>query len=749
MNVASSGSLTQTPFSTLLLALMRDKFSGVLEVNSGKVKRQLAFSQGKPVAVQSNALSESAGRVLESSGRLTADQHTTLRNQMKEQNKSFEALLVGQNLLKSQELPRLNQAVNQVRLLGLYNATEGDYALRPANVPGGELLPIPGVISTMLRKRASTESPTRALVSRRRECPRLLANAPFDAGDFGFDDEAHQFLKSLDGSRSVAELLTGAGLPADEAAILLQIFTVGGLIEDAKANTESAAIIAPPVAAVLPTPGSAPLATPVTVSIPTPAAVPVGGSTASQGVRNTGSFAPVQPGGYGHEAASFGSPQTPPPVMMAAPEAPGPGPALAPPLTSPPVRSTGEYGARPVPTSSAPPSPAGYQDQAPGQGVRSSRPTRFNLDDIEIEGSKSGSSEGSGRYVFARTAETRPSDVRTTGSSTPVSAGAGDVRTSGVRSSGAFPAAGFDASPSRPGTPAGAGRGGFSIDDMIADEIGELDVPIPVVPRKVDSDPLLDFSMSGFSPDQKDLANKFKDDFVRMHSQNFFELLGIERQAKQADVRKAYFTLAKEYHTDRLVTLPEPVQRLGREIFDLIQKAYDTLTDQEQRDKYVAATFYGKQDDEEAAVQEVTTVLQADQHYKTGIGLLNAGNLKGAHAAFTRARELYPKEPEYNACYGYTLFKLSYPNLTERCEEGEKLIHDAIRQNPKLDRANVFLGRIYLSKDNQEMAARYFVRALKINGSNLEAGRELQAMKNRRDQQDSSLLGSFFGRFKK
>jgi DnaJ-domain-containing protein 1 len=226
----------------------------------------------------------------------------------------------------------------------------------------------------------------------------------------------------------------------------------------------------------------------------------------------------------------------------------------------------------------------------------------------------------------------------------------------------------------------------------------------------------MDFSMSAFTAPQRDLANRFKDDFLRMANQNYFDLLGVDRRAKAADIRKAYFTLAKEYHTDKLVNLPDPVQRLGTEMFNIIQNAYDTLTDSELREKYVAATFYGKANQDEAAIEEVQAVLQADQHFKTGMGLLNAGNLSGAHAAFSRARELYTKEPEYNACYGYTLFKLNYPGNAEKCEEGERLLHDALRANPKLDRANLFLGRIYLTKGNDEQAGKYFVRALKING---------------------------------
>lgn len=669
MNLSSSGTLSETPFSTIVLELIGARFTGALEVTQGKVKRHVAFAGGRPVAIQSNALSESLQRLLEASGRLSADALALLRTQMKEQGKTFEALLLERGLVREADLPRLNLAVQQVRLVGLLTATEGEWQLRPMPIPAGPELPIPSTLVGLVRKKATTESPTRALVARRREAPLRVVPAPFDFNTFGLSEEARTFYETLDGSRTVGELMTGAGLPAEEAAILLQIFALAGLIRDARAEAAPAMAVAPPVVVAPPPVAATP---PPVVVAPLPVAPPVV--------------------------------VAPPPVVVAPPVAP---PVVVPPPVAPPVFVAPPPAAARAPEPArAPEAAPSYGDFSPGAGVRSSRPNRLSLDEISIEGNEA----VAGRYVMGREAVARSS------------------------------------AESR--APLASSLSGLSIEDMISEEVGQLDSGM-VVQRKVDSDPLLDFNMSAFSPTERTHAVKFKEDFVRMHKQNFFELLGIERSAKATDVRKAYFALAKEYHTDKLVSLPEPIQKLGREIFDLIQRAYDTLTDQEQREKYVAATFYGKQDDEEAAIEEVQIVLQADQHYKTGIGLLNAGNLMGAHTAFNRAREMYGKEPEYNACYGYTLFKLNYPGNAERCEEGEKLIHDALRQNPKLDRANLFLGRIYLAKENPEMAAKYFVRALKINGANIEAGRELQALKLKRDTQDTSLLGSFFGRFKK
>lgn len=656
IDLSAGGNLAESAFSEVLLQAVKSRMTGALDISSGKVRRQVMLSDGRPVAVTSNALSESLVRLLEASGRISPETLSQLRAQMKEVRRPLEDLLIEQGIVQAEEMPRLMGVVHQARLSALFQATEGTWQAVGQTVAPGAELPVPQVLTALLRKKAASESPMRSLMARRRESPRRVIAPPFGLASFGLSTEAAGFYASLDGSRSVAELMTGSGLPTEEVALLIQIFTATGMIEDARGLEAGPSM--PPV------------------FVPPPSA---GSSTGGMGAAPPVMTVPVM---------------TPPvmaPPVMTPPVQTVPvmtQPVMAPPVMAPPVMAP--------PVLTPPPAAAVPEDDG-----------------------------SAGRYVYAR-----PSVAESVHPEAP------------ERKLNA-------PSPSMAATLSGGASRGSSIDDLIAEEVGQLDAPVPIVPRRVDQDPLLEFSMSGFSQSQKDTALKFKDDYVRLARQNYFEMLGVERTTKTADVRKAYFVLAKEYHTDRLGGLPEPVQRLGREIFGLIQTAYDTLSEVEPREKYVAATFYGKKDDEEAAIAEVQIVLQADQHYKTGIGLLNAGNLTGAHAAFGRARDMYPKEAEYNACYGFTLFRLSYPANQEKCKEAEKLIEDALRQNPKLDRANLFLGRMALIKDNSELAAKYFVRALKINPTNMEAGRELQNLKAKRDQQETGLFSSLFGRFKR
>lgn len=291
------------------------------------------------------------------------------------------------------------------------------------------------------------------------------------------------------------------------------------------------------------------------------------------------------------------------------------------------------------------------------------------------------------------------------------------------------------------------------IGSLIAEEVGEYSGPLPVS-KAAPVSSLLEFSMAGFTPDQVTLANRFREDYKDLKDKHYFDILGIDRSANTAQVQVAYHKMMKKYHPDvlqgKMGELPEPLSKLALELFQLAQKSYDTLSNAEEREQYVSSVFYGKQiEEEEAAVAKVETVLKADAVFKKGIGMLNAGHLRGAHNLFQKAVDMYGEEPEYQACLGYTTFKLNYPKNADTWEAAEQRVLDAIKENPKSDRANYFMGQISLAKKKPKTARKYFVRAVKANPRNVDAMREYQKLKNATPVEEKGVISSFFSRFKK
>lgn len=62
---------------------------------------------------------------------------------------------------------------------------------------------------------------------------------------------------------------------------------------------------------------------------------------------------------------------------------------------------------------------------------------------------------------------------------------------------------------------------------------------------------------------------------------DFYELLGVERNASETDIKKAYRKLAMKYHPDR-----NPDDKSAEEKFKEIQRAYDILSDSKKRAAY-------------------------------------------------------------------------------------------------------------------------------------------------------------------
>lgn len=64
-------------------------------------------------------------------------------------------------------------------------------------------------------------------------------------------------------------------------------------------------------------------------------------------------------------------------------------------------------------------------------------------------------------------------------------------------------------------------------------------------------------------------------------AEDYYQTLGVERNASQADIQKAYRTLARKYHPDL-----NPDDKTAKEKFKQVQAAYDVLNDPSKRELY-------------------------------------------------------------------------------------------------------------------------------------------------------------------
>ena len=72
-----------------------------------------------------------------------------------------------------------------------------------------------------------------------------------------------------------------------------------------------------------------------------------------------------------------------------------------------------------------------------------------------------------------------------------------------------------------------------------------------------------------------------------MAKQDYYTLLGVSRNAKEADIKKAYRRLARKLHPD-----VNPGDKTAEEKFKKIQEAYDVLSEPKKRAIYDQYGFY-------------------------------------------------------------------------------------------------------------------------------------------------------------
>ena len=76
-------------------------------------------------------------------------------------------------------------------------------------------------------------------------------------------------------------------------------------------------------------------------------------------------------------------------------------------------------------------------------------------------------------------------------------------------------------------------------------------------------------------------------------AEDFYQVLGVSRNASEADIKKAYRKLSRENHPDS-----KPDDKVAAEKFKQVQEAYSALGDTEKRQKYDRfghAAFQGHQ----------------------------------------------------------------------------------------------------------------------------------------------------------
>ena len=163
---------------------------------------------------------------------------------------------------------------------------------------------------------------------------------------------------------------------------------------------------------------------------------------------------------------------------------------------------------------------------------------------------------------------------------------------------------------------------------------------------------------------------------------DYYELLGIGKDAGVADVRKAYAKIAKERHPDRFT---DPVEReRAQEFFKEATAAFNALSNERSRREY---------DTQMAKPVARTPEEHAQLAYNEGLEYLKRGDAVAAGERLRQAVYLAPRDARYHAALGRAL---SRDPRTAR--DGIHALEEATRLDPAGVQAFLDLALVYQSQ---------------------------------------------------
>jgi tetratricopeptide (TPR) repeat protein len=209
----------------------------------------------------------------------------------------------------------------------------------------------------------------------------------------------------------------------------------------------------------------------------------------------------------------------------------------------------------------------------------------------------------------------------------------------------------------------------------------------------------------------------------KLQSADHFQALGVKPEATAAQVKMAYFQLAKTYHPD--AGSPEEAaeaRKLRSDIFARLGEAWAVLGDDERRVRYLEEMKGGG-----PANVDVMAILQAEQVFHAATLLVKARKFEEAVKKLDEAIQLNAEEPEFGIWRAWAAFHLvAGEQRSRQVVAASQAIEAGLRLAPRCVSGYLFLGRMAKLAGDAAAAERHFKRGLEVDPGNAELKSELR-----------------------
>ncbi|UCG77206.1 MAG: DnaJ domain-containing protein [Nitrospirota bacterium] len=196
--------------------------------------------------------------------------------------------------------------------------------------------------------------------------------------------------------------------------------------------------------------------------------------------------------------------------------------------------------------------------------------------------------------------------------------------------------------------------------------------------------------------------------YGRLGDIGYYEVFGLDEKASISDIKKAYYSMAKDYHPDKHFYLEEGLKDKLSLIFSFITSAYSTISDPRKRNEYDESLDGGP--DIHASGTDTAKI-----KFAQGEKELKKGNYEYAAELFGQASYLDKSESKHFFYYGVALYRMG------KLKEAEREIRNALKIHPASSDYLAEIGHIYLDMGFAIRAKKNFERALQSRPSHKRA----------------------------